>query len=71
MISYKEQADEYFDSANKIRKTINKYREQLKKSTPENHVNYEFVNDTIYRYRKIYCDLINTGNMLLRKSKEE
>lgn len=66
MISYKEQADEYFESVKKIDKTIDKYRQQMKTKA----YNPEFCNNMIYHYKLIRADLLNTGNKLLNKSKE-
>lgn len=61
-------AREYYESAEKLKKTIRKYENKLKKAEQRN---LEEINSIIASYRNIYYDVLNTARMLEERAKEK
>ena len=62
---YYKMAQEYFESAEALHKTMLKHKAQLKSCT-----NREHLNDVVQKYRDLYYDTLNIGKSLERKAKE-
>ncbi len=66
-MNYNEWAEEYFNDAENIMKTIEKYKNLLDSGDETNEEN---INSIIAFYRYVYYDLINTGKMLRERGKK-
>lgn len=64
-MNYKKWAEEYFNDAENVMKTVKKYEKRIESGEEKNEEN---INSIIAFYRYVYYDLINTGKMLLKKS---
>ncbi|MBQ5397897.1 MAG: hypothetical protein IIU14_00485 [Ruminococcus sp.] len=60
-MNYHDWSNEYFRDAEKIKKTLEKYEKMLREGKSKNK---EKLNTTVFAYRNIYYELLNTGRML-------
>ena len=67
-MDYSVMAREYYESAEKLKKTISKYENKLKTAEQRN---LEEINSIIASYRNIYYDVFNTARMLEERAKEK
>ncbi|MBQ5347491.1 MAG: hypothetical protein IIU39_05530 [Ruminococcus sp.] len=64
-MNYNEWAEEYFNDAKKVMKTIKKYEKRIESGEETNEEN---INSIIAFYRYVYYDILNTAKMLKNRA---
>ena len=66
-LNYFTWSQEYYETAEELKKTIKKYETVLKEGKVQN---LELINSIIATYKNIYYDLINTGKLIEERGVE-
>jgi hypothetical protein len=64
-MNYNEWAEEYFNDAKNVMKTIKKYEKRIESGEETNEEN---INSIIAFYRYVYYDILNTAKMLKNRA---
>lgn len=64
-MNYNEWAEEYFNDAKNVMKTIKKYEKRIESGEETNEEN---INSIIAFYRYVYYDIMNTAKMLKNRA---